>query len=713
MSTPAPDLADLFAKYNRGADRDRLQDAEQQRSEILRRFPVDAWPMMPLESYALGQTDSEDTFCRWLEFRSQKLGGMRGGSSRKLIVYKHKDKPGWYFPSEYANEQEAWTQVRAGFVQAFACAQRGDWEAIDDIQALRPGSALKVKTLHVYFPSDVLPVYSKAHIQHFLRLLGRPEGDERSDDVIRLNRVLLRTLSAREDLRGWTAQEIMQCLYRAANPREASRIVKIAPGEEGRFWDDCRTGGYICVGWDEVGDLREFESKEAFAASFEELYLGNYKGHRPTLRKKAEELWTLTELEPGDLVVANRGTSRILAVGKVVEPGYEWRPERSEYRNTVRVEWDTSVAKDIEPQKHWAFVTVAPVPATLYQSIARVDGGGAPPAVIDRTFDEIAQALRRKGQVILYGPPGTGKTYIARRFTVWWLLRENRPRDAAAALADAERLLRLEQELTGSSHDVPGQPEVGQLTVLTFHPSYSYEDFIEGFRPVDTGSSGLTLRLEDGIFKRVCRAAAARTDQSFLVLIDEINRANLAKVFGELLTVLERDKRGIQLLLPQSKQRFTIPPNVYVLGTMNTSDRSIKLLDAALRRRFAFVELMPDTTVLRGARVRGLALDDFLDELNHRIAQRQGREKQIGQSFLLDGAQPVADPEEFARLFKQEILPLLQEYCYDDYASLAAYLGTRLVDAEAQTLNEELLADAERLLAALEDEFGPKVSEVP
>jgi len=249
------------------------------------------------------------------------------------------------------------------------------------------------------------------------------------------------------------------------------------------------------------------------------------------------------------------------------------------------------------------------------------------------------------------------------------------------------------------------------LTLLTFHPSYSYEDFIEGFRPVDAGSGGLALRLEDGIFKSICRAATARQDRTFLVLIDEINRANLAKVFGELLTVLERDKRGVELLLPQSKQRFTIPPNVYILGTMNTADRSIKLLDAALRRRFAFVELMPDTTVLRGAKVRGLALDDFLDELNRRIARRQGREKQIGQSFLLDGSQPVADPEEFTGRFRQEILPLLQEYCYDDYATLAAYLGTSLVDAAAPTLNEEMLADAERLLAALEDEFGRAASE--
>src|SRR5690606_18660653 len=119
------------------------------------------------------------------------------------------------------------------------------------------------------------------------------------------------------------------------------------------------------------------------------------------------------------------------------------------------------------------------------------------------------------------------------------------------------------------------------LTRLTFHASYSYEDFIEGFRPVAAKDGNLALRLEDGIFKRVCREAQANPDKPYLVLIDEINRANVAKVLGELITLLERDKRGMRVSLPQSKESFTIPPNVYVLATMNTADRSIKLLDAA------------------------------------------------------------------------------------------------------------------------------------
>jgi 5-methylcytosine-specific restriction protein B len=137
---------------------------------------------------------------------------------------------------------------------------------------------------------------------------------------------------------------------------------------------------------------------------------------------------------------------------------------------------------------------------------------------------------------------------------------------------------------------------------------------------------------------------------------------------------------------------------------MNTADRSIKLLDAALRRRFAFIECMPDNE--HGAAVGDLALDDFLEGLNQRIARFEGREKQVGHSYLLVDGQPVDEIEEFAARFREEILPLLQEYCYDDYAMLAKFIGRELVDADAGTLDAEKVDDAEQLVAALAREFG-------
>ena len=212
------------------------------------------------------------------------------------------------------------------------------------------------------------------------------------------------------------------------------------------------------------------------------------------------------------------------------------------------------------------------------------------------------------------------------------------------------------------------------------------------------------------MFKRVCIDAANNPQKPYLVVIDEINRANVAKVLGELITLLEKDKRGLQVVLPQSKESFAIPPNVYVVATMNTADRSIKLLDAALRRRFAFIEMMPDTELLSGAQVGDLALDDFLDKLNRRIAEREGREKQIGHSYLLDGHQPVGDENEFALRFRHDILPLLQEFCYDDYKALSNFIGNKLVKQD-QTMDEDILGDAQELVKTLAEEFAKSASE--
>ncbi len=556
-------LSDAIAQFDRSPTSPAAEGYRAQRAEILKRFPLDQWPQMRLEDYALGQPGVEDTYCYWLEYKSQWMGSIRGGSARKLIIYKRRDREGWYFPNVFSDEEEAWARLRSEFVEALRLAARADWESIDALETLGLGPAVKLKSLHVYFPDEVLPVCSTAHLRHFLRSLDRPSEEVDAPSAVALNRFLLAALRGNPALKGWNTEELQRLLYIWRDPRPTKRALKIAPGKDAKFWDDCLREGYICVGWDEVGDLSQFESKEAFRARFEEAF---YSGHLPQARRKGNELWALTELEPGDLVVANRGTSRVLAIGEVVEPGYRWADERSEYRHTVAVNWDTSYGRSVTPQKNWATVTVAKVPDKLLKAI--MGAKGPEPMVVDAVYGRIAAALERKGQLILYGPPGTGKTYHARRFAVWWLLKQIGRKGADAVLGDSDRLRAAERDL---SHAHSGtMAGVGSLTRVTLHPSYTYEDFIEGFRP-EGGARGLSLALEDGVFKRVCRAAQADPDRPYLLLIDEFNRGNVAKIMGELLTLLERDKRGLILTLPQSKETFSVPPNVFLLGTMNMS----------------------------------------------------------------------------------------------------------------------------------------------
>jgi 5-methylcytosine-specific restriction protein B len=322
-------------------------------------------------------------------------------------------------------------------------------------------------------------------------------------------------------------------------------------------------------------------------------------------------------------------------------------------------------------------------PENLIEIERRLMDESLPPAeqeVLGGIVAEINATLEKKGQVILYGPPGTGKTYYADLAARELAARSWCGRSFGDLSADEQA------DLFGS-----GAEQAGAIASCTFHPGYGYEDFIEGFRPVETNGA-LVFRLEKGVFKRICERAEAKPDKDFFLIIDEINRGDIPRIFGELITLLEKDKRGREVLLPLSHEPFSVPENVHLIGTMNTADRSIALLDTALRRRFGFIELMPDATVLHGS-VEGIPLGAWLDALNGRIRTnvgRDGRNLQIGHSYLMAHGRPIADMHEFREALQYEILPLLQEYCYEDFDALERILGTVLVQREGQSFSRDL-----------------------
>ncbi|WP_137288126.1 MrcB family domain-containing protein [Natronorubrum halophilum] len=319
--------------------------------------------------------------------------------------------------------------------------------------------------------------------------------------------------------------------------------------------------------------------------------------------------------------------------------------------------------------------------------------------------DEIASQLLSTGQIIFHGPPGTGKTHTAQKFSRWWLNE------------------RLEQ------------PTEEQLRIVTFHPSFNYEDFLEGLTAKQDETGTVTYDIEDGIFKRICRdAERAYRDADdpseadpYILIIDEINRGNLAKIFGETITQLERNKRlgadeEVTVELAHSGDEFGIPPNLYVIGTMNTADRSIALVDAALRRRFSFFSFPPNYDVFTEEYDFGsIEVDEIVDDspgfkqlLNNSIAALQvinanildsgelGKGKRIGHSYLLGlhSAKDVRDA------WYYNILPLLEEYYFEELGRLQASVfetedcdlfdveNRRTADFDIETLDAEL----ERLL---------------
>ena len=523
------DLEDALETFDRDAARLAAERAETLRRTIVARFPIEQWPTLPLKRYALGGPD-HDNFCYVMEFESEGLGSMRGGSARKHAIYR-KASGDWYYDNSYPSVEAAWEAVRGAFVEAFRLARAGEFEAVDDLRPIRPAAALRTKALYVYFPDELLPITSSAHLAHFIALLGGSVGQR---GTVEANRTLLQLLRERPEFGGWMPHEMATFLYEWADPRKARLVVKIAPGERAAYWDECRENGYICIGWDELGDLSRFAGQEEFRKAFDDQFSEEYHGNKSKLSVKANEVWTFRELEPGDTVIANRGTSQVVGIGTVIEPGYLWRTEREVYKHTVSVRWTDTTERTLDPPvTSWFGSTIAKVPGDLYQRITAagtMDGWSAvsPPAVSpEPVLPEMRSGLQRRGQVVLYGPPGTGKTYAARRFAVWWLLSRAGAPEASwilgdrAAIADCERTLSAAR--TGG-----GFP---QLSMITFHPSYSYEDFVEGYKPRPTdGRGGLELELRDGIFKRICRATGD-DPRPYLLLIDEINQRKVPNNF--------------------------------------------------------------------------------------------------------------------------------------------------------------------------------------
>ena len=425
-----------------------------------------------------------------------------------------------------------------------------------------------------------------------------------------------------------------------------------APGDGACKWEEFYKAGIIAIGWGEIGDLKNFDSKEEMKVRMKEILGSEY-----SYKNVAHATWQFAnEMKPGDIVFAKKGMHTILGRGVVVS-AYEYDENMADgYNNIRRIQW---THKGEWPHPGQAVMkTLTDITAyteyveklkALFETSDTEDDKEEeiiyPPYSADdflkevfmdkSDYDMMAAVLKNKKNIILQGAPGVGKTYAAKRL----------------------------------AYSIMGVKDKERVMMVQFHQSYSYEDFVMGFRPSTNG-----FELRKGAFYNFCKKAEIDSDNDYFFIIDEINRGNLSKIFGELFMLIENDKRGIELQLLYSDEKFSVPKNVYLIGMMNTADRSLAMLDYALRRRFAFIEMKPGFET-EGFRTYRMELDslrfdrliDRVEKLNQIIAEDEtlGEGFMIGHSYFCN-LTPETVEKALSGIVEYELCPLLKEYWFDE-----------------------------------------------
>ena len=667
---------------------------------------------------------NRDSLVYWLEFKNDEdfqstiYGSISGGSAFKFILFRRNSDGVWMTGSslkqEELTEEEAINKarsVRDNLVKGAEIIEKlvGE-EAVsksDYIQLqIQYDNQLDFnmnnlgwvhKYYHMIFPDKIDDFHNKDWQRNaLLKVQEKPASPEGLYSMAGQLIIFSQELGIHVNQLSQSINEI------CGGPHYYIRVGTTAGSIS--YWQEMYSEGYVAIGWPELGDLSRFEDikKNEMKAKIKKIYEENYSQTPQVIGKWTSQVTAFfTRLKKGTIVIASEG-EKVLGIGKIT--GNYHYIEEKDFPHTIETEWLQTPNKKLPNPNEGLQTTVHTL--RNVENLLQIEKWLSNQNPNDKKPQEklgnltgvaskIEGILKRKKQVILYGPPGTGKTYHAEK-TSYELSARQIYKKSFTQLNEQEKRV-----ITGTAQ------ERGTVRMCTFHPSYGYEDFIEGIKPKIVNQTTL-FELKDGIFKSVCEDARINPDKQHFLIIDEINRGDISRIFGELITNIESNKRGKEVILPLSNQLFSVPENVYIVGTMNTADRSISLLDVALRRRFGFIELLPDYHLLEGVSIKNLPLSEWLKELNLRIIEylgQDGRNLQIGHSYFLEGEKPIVSPNKFIQVIKEDIIPLVEEYCYGDYTLISKIVGNGIIDMKNKSMKEDLFEEGniDTLINALLD----------
>jgi DNA replication protein DnaC len=762
----------------------------------------ETWPIEKLKTMSLEEYTNleKNSFTYWLERETREVGGSGVGSSFSFRIYRRSNKSTVYTgdnrktDGEYCwfkdlgeTPYEVFPKVRQSIVDIVNAAAEADYQKVLAVEYGKYGKALQWKIAFLYNPDKFLPIYQTDVISNACKSMGfdKPKAELHEQYTFLLNQ-------KPDDV---NTIEYANQLYKKYNLNDKVRYWVAAPGRGASEWPEFLKSGVYALGWNEVGDLRDFQDK---ADLQNDLVAANDKS-RSDRKNDALALWNISKvMKPGDVIFVKRGLHEYVGYG-VVKSYYVFNAADETYPHQIEVDWkkegswtaeyqivkktlteittykdyvrdlinliinDKPVAKPIinpttgffwlnanpkiwkiadfeigQHQSYTAFnangnkrrmfdcfesiqpgdlivgyesspsmkvVAIFECTSGLHEdeneiqriefkiqrflnkpiawenliqveafkdadvvknnqgSLYRltqsqfeailsleydvdlpkytIENLKSDSFIDDEKLEKMVSYLDRKKNIILQGPPGTGKTFVAKKL----------------------------------AYALMGEKDDSRIEMVQFHQSVSYEDFIQGYRPTESGS----FKLKNGNFYKLCARALKNTDKSYFFIIDEINRGNLSKIFGELLMLIESDKRSqeyaINLMYSDSEEsRFYVPPNVHIIGTMNTADRSLAVVDYALRRRFAFFDLIPEfndkfKVFLRGVNVANELIDKIssrMNRLNAEIAEDLGVGFKIGHSFFTPNSEMIPNNDWFTDVVEFEIKPLLDEYYFDD-----------------------------------------------